>query len=130
MFDYPLGENILHNEQSEPPLVQLCMIAMHSIPGYQEKEISTSLSTSPPQEAEEGEEVIFSLFLFKPDSSVSSALHTGHSFQPFHQICCPPPEAFMDFHIILKLWGPELYRALKVNHRNADYSSTITSSGW
>lgn len=41
------------------------------------------------------------------------ALSCSHkSFLPApHQLCCPPLEAFKDFHILPKLWGPELQSA-------------------
>ncbi|KAK4815415.1 hypothetical protein QYF61_001403 [Mycteria americana] len=84
------------------------------ITGYQGEELSTSLSSSPPQKAVESNEVTPQP-PFLPTRQAQSArpLLTGHAFQPFHQLCCPPLDAFKDLHILLKLWGPELPTALQ-----------------
>ncbi|KAK4815837.1 hypothetical protein QYF61_008440 [Mycteria americana] len=93
---------------------------MCPVTGYQGEELSTSLSTSPPQKAVESNEVAPQP-PFLPTRQTQSArpLLTGHAFQPFHQLCCPPLDAFKDLHILLKLWGPELPTALqgwRLNH--------------
>lgn len=41
-------------------------------------------------------------------------LLTGHDFQLFHQLCCPPWDAFKNFHILLNWWGLELHTELQV----------------
>lgn len=46
------------------------------------------------------------------------------SSQLFLQLCSPPLDAFKDFHILLRSWGPELHAVLKVG--TAD-SRTISS---
>ena len=56
-FDHPFCEEMLPNIQSEPPLTQLWTITKHPITGSQGQEFSTVLSTSPPLEAAESNEV-------------------------------------------------------------------------
>ncbi|KAK4818032.1 hypothetical protein QYF61_004156 [Mycteria americana] len=36
-----------------------------------------------------------------------------HSFQSFHQLCCPPLDVYEYLHILLKLWGPALHTVFK-----------------
>lgn len=38
----------------------------------------------------------------------------GHSFQPFHDLCCPPLNTLIYFDILLKFWGQELQSIFKV----------------
>jgi len=53
VFDRPLGEEMLPNVTSEPPLMQVGTIPTCPITGSQGEDLSTSLSTSSPQEAAE-----------------------------------------------------------------------------
>lgn len=64
MFDHRLGKEMLPNHvKSETPLTDATLnhshtfCPTHSVPGSQEEELGTSLSTSPPQEAAESNEV-------------------------------------------------------------------------
>ncbi|KAK4816662.1 hypothetical protein QYF61_019898, partial [Mycteria americana] len=52
-------------------------------------------------------------FLQTRQAQSPQPLLIGHSFQPFHQLWCPPLHAFKDLHILLKLWGPELHPVFK-----------------
>ena len=84
-FVHPLGKEKLPNVKSEPPLMQVWTLPMHPITGYQGEEIITSLSTSPPQKAAEGNEVTLqNPFLWTRQTQSSQSLLTVHSFQPFH----------------------------------------------
>ena len=62
VLDHRLGKEVLPNVQSEPPLVQLWAIPTLPVTGYQGEELSTSLSTSPPQEAAESNEITSQLY--------------------------------------------------------------------
>ncbi|KAK4816220.1 hypothetical protein QYF61_013458 [Mycteria americana] len=67
-------------------------------------------------------------------------LLTGHAFQPFHQLCCPPLDAFKDLHIPLKWWGPELHTVFKgylvtswsaeFAPKHLSFSQTPSSESW
>ncbi|KAK4811354.1 LOW QUALITY PROTEIN: hypothetical protein QYF61_027583 [Mycteria americana] len=52
-------------------------------------------------------------FLQNKQAKSPQLLLIGHAFQPFHQLCCPPLDAFKDLNILLKLWGPELHTVLQ-----------------
>jgi len=113
--DHPLGKEMLPNVQSKPPLVQLWTIPTRPVPESQGEEISTSLSPFPPQEAAESKEVApRPPFLRTRQAQSPQLLLIGHAFQPCHQRCCPPLDAFKDLHILLKLWGLELHTVLGV----------------
>jgi len=85
------------------------------ITGYQGEEINTSFSTSPPQEAVRSNKVAPQPpFLQTRQTQSPQLLLTGHTFQLFHQVWCPPLDAFKHVNILLQLWGPELFTALKV----------------
>lgn len=55
VFVHPQDKEFLPNVSSEPPLVQLCAVHMHSIVGYQGGETVTSFFISPLQGAESSE---------------------------------------------------------------------------
>ena len=57
VFDHPLCKEMLPNVKFKPPLMQLWTIPTRPVNGYQGEELSTSLSTSPPQEAAESNDV-------------------------------------------------------------------------
>ncbi|KAK4830133.1 hypothetical protein QYF61_008560 [Mycteria americana] len=115
VFDLPLSKKMLPNVQSKPPLVQLRAIPTCPVTGSQGEEISTSLSMSPPQEAAESNEVAPQPpFLQIRQAQSPQPLLIGHSFQPFHQLCCLPLDTFEYLNIFFKLWGPELHTVLKV----------------
>ena len=57
VFDHLLSKEMFPNVQSRFPLALHCTIPMHPLSGYQGEELSTSLSTSIPQEAVESNEV-------------------------------------------------------------------------
>lgn len=59
---------MLSNVQSRLPLVQLGSIPTCPGPGYQIEELSSSLSTSPPQEAIESDELLLSLLFSRLES--------------------------------------------------------------
>ncbi|PKU28531.1 hypothetical protein llap_21165 [Limosa lapponica baueri] len=46
---------------------------------------------------------------------------------PFHQLCCPPLDAFKDLHILLNLWAPELHAGLKLKRAVAPTESLTTT---
>lgn len=88
---------------------------MHPITGSEGEEISTSLSTSSPQKAGERSEVTpQDSLLSKLDGQSPQLLFIGLSFQPCHQLCCPPLAASKDLHILLEFWGSELHTELRV----------------
>jgi len=113
VFEHPLGNEMLPNAKSKPPLEQLCAIPMHPVTGSQGEEISTSISTSPPQEAIESNESPLRLLFSKLDKPMSQDIPSS-PFQPFHQLCCPPLDIFKYLTNVLKLWGPELHTVLKM----------------
>jgi len=81
----------------------------------QGEELNNSLSTSPPHEAVESKEVAAQPpFLQTRQAQRAQPFPSGHSFQPFHQLCCPCLDTFKDLHILLKLWSPEVHAVLKV----------------
>ena len=115
VFDHPLGKQTLPNVQSKPPLAQLWTIPTRPNTGSPGEEISTSLSLSAPQEAVESNEVTPQPpALQTRQTQCPQLLFIRHAFQPFHQLCCHPLDAFKDLHILPKLWGPELHRVFKV----------------
>ena len=115
VFDHPLSKEMLLNTQFKPPLMQLWAIPKHPITGYQGEELSTSISTSPPQKAVESNEVgPQSPSLQTRQDQSPQLLLTGHSFQLCHQLYCSPLEALKDLHILLQLWDPELHTVLEV----------------
>ncbi|KAM6097221.1 motile sperm domain-containing protein 2 isoform 2-T2 [Chlamydotis macqueenii] len=82
--------------------------------GTQGEETSTSLYIPPPQKAVESNGVTPQLlFLQSRQAQSPQPPLTGHAFQPFHHLSCPPLGAFEDLHILLTLWGSELHTALK-----------------
>jgi len=62
-------------------------------------------------------------------ASSPQPLLTGHAFQPFHQLCCLPLDAFKDLHILLKSWGPELQTVLQVRPHDAEHRGMFPSVG-
>lgn len=49
----------------------------------------------------------------------------GHSFQPFHDLSCPPLITFNYLDILLKFWHPELHSVFKM--RPHQYRGVIAS---
>lgn len=115
-FGHPPGKGMLPNIHSKPSLKQLWPAPMHPTVGYQGEEFSTSLFSSPPQEDAEGSEVIPLTSCFPVKTSPKS-LTVPH--KTFFVICSPAFWPPLDgFHILLKLWGPELHTILQMRlHR-------------
>lgn len=111
-FDHPPGKGMLYNIHSKPSLIQLWPAPMHSAIGYQREEISTSFITSPSQEDAEGNEVIPQHHLFQWSLEQSPWLLLDLS--PSSWVCWPPLDRSQDFHILLKLWDPELHTVLQM----------------
>jgi len=89
--------------------MQLSTIPTHLVAGSQGEELSTSLSTSPPQGAVGSNEVAPQPPSLQTRQNWSpQPLLTGHSIQPCHRWCCPPLDTFKDLHSLLKLQDPEL----------------------
>lgn len=95
VFDQPHRREMFPNVQCDPPLLQLCTIPMHPVISFHGKETGTSLSTSPSQEVVKSNEAFcLPFFLQTRQPRCPQALLTGHAFQPFDQLCCPPLDAF------------------------------------
>lgn len=87
------------NDHSEPPLAQLCAIPSRSITGYQGEEPIPPFPFQLPRKLQRAIRFMLSLFSRLKNPSVL----TGHAFQPFYQLCCPPLDT-----ILCILWSPEL----------------------
>lgn len=102
---------MLSDVQSKPSLVQVWTIPVRA---FQGEEISTSLSTFPLPEVEESNKVaLHSTFLQTRPMKSSYLFLIGHSFQSFYQLGFSL-DTFKNFHVLVKLWGPELPTGPKV----------------
>lgn len=114
VFNYPLAEEIFPSVKSEPPQTQFWTISTCHGTGNQGEEIQTSLSTSPPQEAVESNEVTPQPFLQTKKCRSPQPLLIGYYFPPLHRFCRPPLDTFKYLNILFKFWGPKLQTVLKV----------------
>lgn len=114
---YTLGKNNAFNTIPCEKCVQQTSRDMHTYPkflppvtGSQEEGISTFLlhfaSSKSCREQWGDPSASFSPQLKK---QVLSHSPRRHFFQPFHQICCRPLDAFNALKNMFSLWGPELH---------------------
>ena len=96
--------------------------------GSQGEELSTSLSTSPPQEAVESNEVAPQPpFLQTRQIQNPQPLLTVHAFQLFHQLNCPPLDVFEYLWSFLNCGAQNCPQCSRWGCTNAEYSRITTA---
>lgn len=114
--------------QSRLLLVQLWTIPTRSITGYQGEELSTSLSTSRPQEAVEDNEVASHSLFSKPDKPKALRLSSQNiPSSSFTSLVALLQAHLRTLTILLKSWGPDLCMELKVRLNQCWAQCTISS---
>lgn len=99
----------------------------HPITGYQGEEFSTSRSTSSPRQTLGSQEITPQPpFLQTRQAQGPQGLLTGPSFQPHHQLCYLPLDAWRTFTFFLNCGAQNCSRYLRWGSAKAGCSGIIT----